>query len=278
MRRTNLILTVALLFVGLPMPAIAASTTLVVAEDVSTPYSRSQFKHWVDANKNGCNTRAEVLIAEATVKPRVAAKCSLVGGKWVSAYDGKTFVKSSLLDVDHMVPLAEAWRSGAAKWTSAQREAYANDLTHPQALIAVSASSNRQKADKDPSDWLPQKGVCTYVSNWISIKAIYSLTVDQIEFQTLKKYIEQCSLSGVDFSFATHATSPSNTSTPTSTPTASSTPTSTPSTTPSPSSTLIQGVTPGAFCSPAGAQGISSTGKLYTCKTSATDSRNRWRQ
>jgi len=111
------LLTVFILSLGLLTPtipsAMATDVPLTITEDKLTGYDRSLFKHWIDADKDGCDTRAEVLIEEAIVKPKVGPKCKLTGGKWLSAYDGKTVINSSLLDVDHMVPLAEAWRSGA---------------------------------------------------------------------------------------------------------------------------------------------------------------------
>ena len=170
----------------------ASTHELVVAEDKLSGYKRSAFKHWIDADKNGCNTRAEVLIEEAIVKPTIGPKCKLTGGKWLSAYDGKTIINASQLDIDHLVPLAEAWRSGAWKWTPAQRQAFANDLENSEALIAVSASTNRSKGDKDPSLWMPANNRCTYVQNWISVKSKYSLTIDKREKNTLSQFIKNC--------------------------------------------------------------------------------------
>ena len=122
----------------------------------------------------------EVLISEATVKPKVGTGCYLSGGKWRSPYDAKVFTNPTGLDVDHMVPLAEAWRSGAWAWTPAQRMAYANDLDDPRTLLAVTAGLNRSKGDKDVAQWLPPKAQCTYISNWIAVKARFDLTVDPV--------------------------------------------------------------------------------------------------
>jgi hypothetical protein len=304
--KAKIILISSLLVVGfLGTPARAESLQLVVAADHTTGYNRALFKHWIDADKDGCNTRAEVLIEEAVTKPKVGTKCLLTGGKWLSAYDGKSVSKSSDLDVDHMVPLAEAWRSGAWKWSSSQRQAYANDLDDARALIAVTLSTNRSKGDKDPALWMPAKAQCTYVENWIAIKIKYSLTVDAKEATKLNALINSCGF-GVSntpapaptptpIASATPTVSAAPTITPTPTPTPLVTPTPvvtasvTPSPTPTPapviaptptpvesSSSLI--VTPGAFCAPAGAIGNSKTGVSYTCKTSPTDTRNRWRQ
>lgn len=172
--------------------ASASTNQLVVAEDKKTGYKRTAFKHWIDADKNGCNTRAEVLIEEAIEKPMIGPRCKLTGGKWFSAYDGKSTTKATQLDVDHMVPLAEAWRSGAWKWTAVQRQAYANDLDNSEALIAVTAATNRSKGDKDPSLWMPANDQCTYIQNWISIKTKYSLTVDTLEAEAINSLLGTC--------------------------------------------------------------------------------------
>ena len=77
----------------------------MVAEDSTAPYSRSAFRHWIDEDKDKCDTRAEVLISEAIAKPRVdKKKCTLTGGSWISPYDNKVQTKASSLDVDHLVP------------------------------------------------------------------------------------------------------------------------------------------------------------------------------
>jgi hypothetical protein len=195
------------------------------------------------------------------VKPKIGAKCKLTGGKWLSAYDGKTITNASLLDVDHMVPLAEAWRSGAWEWSAKKRQDYANDLEESRALIAVTLSTNRSEGDKDPAKWMPLIGQCNYVSNWIAIKWRYDLTVDVAEATILKSFITTCRITNTVIGEVT------------STPTPVSTPTPETST-----STNTSTITPGAFCAPAGATGVSKTGVSYTCKTSPTDTRNRWRQ
>jgi hypothetical protein len=192
-RYLRLILTLVL--ISPITPANSDETDFVqYAEEYIGGYDRKLFKHWVDTDKNGCDTRKEVLIAEATIKPKIGAKCVLSGGTWVSSYDNKTFKGSgSGLDVDHMVPLAEAWRSGAWQWTSEEREKFANDLQDERVLIAVSATSNRSKSDKDPANWLPKgskEAVCDYVFNWAAVKYRFSLTIDPKE----RKVIERITL------------------------------------------------------------------------------------
>ncbi len=197
-KRLGLGLAVALLFsLNLAPVQAAGKITLVVAEDHDFGYVRTLFKHWIDADMNGCNTRYEVLIAEATLKPTVGARCYLSGGKWKSPYDAKVFTNPTGLDIDHMVPLAEAWRSGAWAWTAAQRMAYANEMDDPRTLLAVTAGLNRSKGDKDVSQWLPPKAQCTYISNWIAVKSRFDLTVDQVEADFLIAKIASCNITNV---------------------------------------------------------------------------------
>lgn len=179
-------------------PTLAAEKiTLAISADHVGGYSRNLFKHWIDDDKDGCNTRYEVLIAEAIVKPKVGAGCYLSGGKWRSVYEGKVFTNPTGLDIDHMVPLAEAWRSGAWAWTAARRMDFANDLDDSRSLLAVTASLNRSKGDKDVAGWLPVKAQCAYISNWIAVKWRFDLTVDPVEGEFLKSKIASCKITNV---------------------------------------------------------------------------------
>ena len=185
-------------FSALTAPAAQAfDLPLTVAVDQLSGYERSLFKHWIDADKDRCDTRKEVLIQEAVSLPKLSSGCVLNGGKWISSYDALATTDYSTLDIDHMVPLSEAWRSGAWKWSPAQREAFANDLTDPRALIAVTASLNRQKGDQDPSTWMPPENKCLYVSNWIAIKVRYSLTVDSAEANALTSLVATCNITSI---------------------------------------------------------------------------------
>ena len=164
-----------------------------MAEPSSSPYSRDDFKHWVDEDRDGCDTRREVLRRENRVRDD-AGRCGAERGRWVSAYDGAVATDPSSFDIDHMVPLAEAWRSGADRWPDAKREAFANDL-HPFSLIAVTASSNRSKSDKDPSQWMPPDPDfhCQYVARWIAVKFRWRLAVDRAERHSIASTLAGCS-------------------------------------------------------------------------------------
>jgi hypothetical protein len=174
-------------------PLREAIRSLKLAPETRRGYDRAKFVHWVDADGDGCNTRYEVLIAEARQKPTIGPRCSLSGGRWVSYYDGQATTNPSSFDVDHMVPLAEAWDSGAKRWTAGTRKRFANDLADPRSLVAVTASSNRSKSDRDPAEWLPRAGAqCRYVREWTAVKTRWGLTVDRVEKQALLRRAQGC--------------------------------------------------------------------------------------
>jgi len=173
--------------------ALSALNTLKVQEEKRTGYKRESFKHWIGTG-NGCDARKSVIISEAIVKPSVDKKCSIVGGEWLSIYDSTKVTDAKKLDVDHMVPLAEAWDSGANTWDAKKRELYANDQIDSRHLIAVTGSSNRSKSDQDPAEWLPTNKayVCEYLVNWISIKVRWSLSIDKKEKDAIANGLKPC--------------------------------------------------------------------------------------
>ncbi|MGR4854873.1 GmrSD restriction endonuclease domain-containing protein [Streptomyces sp. LARHCF252] len=134
------------------LPLSDAVDTLPVATEDRTGYHReTSFGGWIDADRDGCSTRQEVLLAEAIEPPAVSGRCTLTGGLWYSWYDNTEVTKT---DIDHMVPLAEAWDSGAKQWTKQRRVEYANYLDDDRHLVAVSQRSNRQKSDQDVTTWI----------------------------------------------------------------------------------------------------------------------------
>ncbi|MFJ2630816.1 HNH endonuclease family protein [Streptomyces sp. NPDC087422] len=167
---------------------------LPVAAESREGYERTKFKHWVDADHDGCNTRAEVLLDEAVVAPDRGANCKLSGGSWWSYYDDTTVNGPSGLDIDHMVPLAEAWDSGASQWDAKRREQYANDLDWPRSLAAVTAKANRSKSDQDPSTWMPPAADarCRYLDDWVSVKTRWNLSIDPAEQAALTDIADSC--------------------------------------------------------------------------------------
>ncbi|MGP3770559.1 HNH endonuclease family protein [Streptomyces sp. SDT5-1] len=155
-------------------------------------YSRDKFPHWAEQGDN-CSTREAVLKRDGK-DVKTDDECRAVSGNWVSVYDGERFTQSEDLDIDHTVPLANAWRSGADKWTQEERKAFANDLEHPQ-LLSVSAHSNRSKGDQGPDEWQPESKDywCTYARSWVSVKSTYELTVTDAEKKELTTMLGTCS-------------------------------------------------------------------------------------
>ncbi|AWW38511.1 MULTISPECIES: HNH endonuclease family protein [Streptomyces] len=188
------------------VPMTAAIEGLPLAAEVRDGYQRTSFRHWNTGQNpaDGCNTRAEVLIAEALEPPEVLPGCKLSGGRWWSYYDARWVTAASALDVDHMVPLAEAWDSGASQWTAGRREAYANDLGADTSLVAVSAASNRSKADQDPAQWLPPAVdvTCRYAAEWVATKLRWELTADAVELAALTEVAEACPATTVTYESA----------------------------------------------------------------------------
>lgn len=163
----------------------------VAAQGSLSGYSRTKFPQWSSLG-GSCDTREMVLRRDGTDVQR-DDECRAVSGKWVSVYENKTFTVAADLDVDHTVPLANAWRSGANTWTQDERKAFANDLTHPQ-LLAVSAATNRAKGDRGPDEWQPPNLSywCTYGRSWTIVKSTYKLTTTQDEKAMLTKMLDTC--------------------------------------------------------------------------------------
>ncbi|MBO0656708.1 HNH endonuclease [Streptomyces triculaminicus] len=179
---------------GLP-PAGQARTQLAGLKEEAphsmSGYSRAAFPHWAQQG-NKCDTRETVLERDGKDVKR-DAECRAVSGSWRSLYDGKTYTKAAQVDIDHIVPLANAWRSGADKWDNTRRKALANDLTHPQ-LLTVSAATNRSKGDQSPDQWQPpdRASWCVYGRAWVSVKSTYALSITADERKTLTKMLDSC--------------------------------------------------------------------------------------
>lgn len=176
---------------------VAVVDDLVVAPEAhDETYDRDLFgSGWIDADGDGCDTREEVLIAESVSPAQVDPYgCHVVTGDWVSLYDGEETTDPSDFDIDHVVALGEAWRSGASSWTPEQREAFANHLDDPAALIAVTASTNRSKGDRDPASWQPpnRDAWCEFATAWTTVKVEWGLTADQAEVDALRNMLAGC--------------------------------------------------------------------------------------
>ena len=181
---------------ALPTPVSAATARgylaqLTVATENRTGYDRDLFPHWI-TQSGTCNTRETVLKRDGSGVV-TDSSCAATSGSWYSPYDGATWAAASDLDIDHLVPLAEAWDSGAGSWTTSRRQSFANDLTRPQ-LIAVTDNVNQSKGDQDPATWMPSRTAyrCTYVRAWVQVKYYYGLSVDSAEKSALTSYLANC--------------------------------------------------------------------------------------
>lgn len=180
-------------------PAIPSASTAqsqlnaltVRTEGSLTGYSRDLFPHWSTVS-GACNTRETVLRRDGSGVV-VNSSCAATSGSWFSPYDGITETAASDIDIDHVVPLAEAWRSGASSWTTSRRQSFANSLDTAQ-LIAVTDNSNQSKSDRDPAAWQPTRTSfrCTYARMWIGTKYSWSLTLQSAEKSALQTMLNTC--------------------------------------------------------------------------------------
>ncbi|WP_372655913.1 HNH endonuclease family protein [Halobacteriovorax sp.] len=152
-----------------------------IKEQIATDekqYSRKEFKHWTDDDKNCLDTRAEVLKIRSLVEVNIS-NCRVVNGLWNDYYYREELSKASDIDIDHIVPLKDAWISGASKWTSKKREEFANDYEN---LVITNLKYNRRKGAKTPLEWLPvnKNYACKYIAKWILIKEKYELRISPL--------------------------------------------------------------------------------------------------
>ena len=181
--------------------AASAGTSLDGLE-VSEPrsmsgYSREKFPHWSKASEFGwdppeasCNAREAALIRDGEAV-EVGRECKVESGTWLDPYTTNTYTEPSDIDTDHVVPLANAWRSGASYWDNEERERYAND---PEVLLSVEDNANQSKGDKGPEAWRPPNEAvwCDYAVRWIGIKDKYDLSVNEQEKAALVEMLDAC--------------------------------------------------------------------------------------
>lgn len=159
----------------------------VAPEDTGAHYQRADWPHWSIVSGE-CDAR-ETALKDQGRHVTTGAHCVRTGGEWTSRYDGVIVTDARKLDIDHMVPLAEAARSGTRDWSRADRERYAND---PAVLVAVTLKTNRSKGDQDPAHWLPALDHCGYVTQWVAVKAKYKMTVDKAEHDAIAGVLAHC--------------------------------------------------------------------------------------
>ncbi|AEO69683.1 uncharacterized protein THITE_2131267 [Thermothielavioides terrestris NRRL 8126] len=154
-------------------------------------YERSLFHTWTTVNGT-CDTREFVLKRDGTNVVTNSA-CTATSGTWFSPYDGATWTAASDLDIDHMVPLKNAWISGANTWSTAMRTQFANDIDNPQ-LWAVTDNVNESKGDQSPDEWKPPLASfhCTYAKSWVAVKYAYDLSITSAEKSALTSMLDTC--------------------------------------------------------------------------------------
>jgi hypothetical protein len=159
-------------------------------------YDRGDWRHWIDADGDCQDTRQEVLIEESLVAVpfETPDNCRVASGEWLDMYTGATVADPAELDIDHMVPLANAHRSGGWAWDPDTKKAYANDLSYPDHLIGVSAGANRSKGDKGPEEWRPpdEDYWCDYAIDWVVIKSEWGLSATAGEWDSLLQMLGSC--------------------------------------------------------------------------------------
>ena len=159
-------------------------------------YDRATWKHWIDADGDCQNTRAEVLIAESLepVTFTNSKNCTVLGGRWYDPYTNTYFTVAGELDVDHFVPLGNAHSSGGADWGADRKRDFANSLNDADHLIAVSASANRSKGSRAPDEWKPpnQGYWCEYANDWIRVKGAWELSATHSEWSALQNMTATC--------------------------------------------------------------------------------------
>ncbi len=161
-----------------------------------TGYSRAQFPHWSDLDRNGCDSRNEILKRDLTlIIFKVGTKdCKVLSGVLQDPFSNKLLnftTAKSVVDIDHLVALSNAWQTGAAYFDKNIRTQIAND---PINLLAVDAKLNRQKGDGDAATWLPPNKSfrCEYVSRQVAVKAKYSLWVTDAEKAAIVRVLSNC--------------------------------------------------------------------------------------
>ena len=180
-----------------PIDALVALNNLEVkGRAPKTGYARSQFPHWSDPDRNGCDARNDTLKRDLTNITYKAGtrECKVIAGQLLDPFSGKVITFSPtkvVIDIDHVVALSNAWQTGAAYFDKGKRSQIAND---PLNLLAVDSKLNRQKGDGDAATWLPPSKAfrCEYVARQVAVKAKYGLWVTKPEKVAIDKILSTC--------------------------------------------------------------------------------------
>jgi hypothetical protein len=277
-----------------PTSALAALAAIEAkGRAPKTGYDRALFgPGWGDTDHNGCDTRNDILGRDLdgdAFKPGTH-DCVVLTGGLTDPYSGRVIAfqrgvsTSELVQIDHVVPMSDAWQKGAQGWDAARRLAFAND---PLNLLAVDGSLNMAKGDGDAATWLPPNKAyrCAYVARQVAVKVKYGLWMTQAEKDATATVLSSCPneplpggiVAQIPEKVAEPAPAPAPAPAPKPVPAPKPAPAPVPKPAPAPAPAPANTVNPGSFCAPAGATGVTSTGKPMVCRTSDTDSRNRWR-
>ena len=178
----------------------APSTQLSIAVSeipaVLPPYDRAEWRHWIDEDGDCQDTRQEVLIEESRIEITFTSGsiCRVSQGQWFGSFTATTVTEPGELDIDHLIPLANAHRSGGWAWNPEQKRAFANSLDDPDHLIAVTSGANRSKGARGPDEWRPpnESYWCEYAIDWIRIKHAWDLTATPAEAGALQEMLATC--------------------------------------------------------------------------------------
>ena len=168
----------------------------VAAQNTTVTYDRDDWQHWIDADGDCQDTRAEVLIRDssAPVTFTSSSNCTVKTGQWLDPWTTITFSVASDVDIDHTVPLANAHRSGGWNFSATEKRNFANDLENIDALRAMDDSTNSSKGSRGPESWKPpaEDSWCDYATDWASIKIRWELTVITAEYNALAQMLDTC--------------------------------------------------------------------------------------
>lgn len=192
-------------FVDAGMAGAPAPPSATVAEGLARPrvampdptrprYERElwQPRGWADADGDGCNSREEVLLTEGR-DVVTGPGCKILSGVWTDPFTGRQVTSPSRLEVDHLVALGEAHRSGGWAWPAERKVAFANDLEDPDELNAVEGAVNQAKADHGPDRWVPDPSArCWYVAAYARVKARWDLTVTPQQWAAIERVWAGC--------------------------------------------------------------------------------------
>lgn len=222
-------------------------------------YRRDRYgSAWADVDHNGCDTRDDVLARDLTGVRRDRDGCTVLSGSLHDPYTGRTIAfrrgvrTSAAVQIDHLVPLANAWRTGARGWTADKRKRLAND---PVNLLAVDGPANESKGDQDASTWLPPVASyrCTYVAAQVRVKASYGLWVTRAEHDAIARILHDCGTDARPSPSAPGSSAPS-----------------------SAAASTLPTVHPGSWCGTPDARGRTAGGTAMVC-TGPAGERPRWR-